>query len=326
MAKQPIKSFISIPLDGPSHPNQTCNCKHHHSHHHSHGHSHSHSHSHLHAHTSKHILTAFLMNLIFAIIEFIGGMFTGSIAIASDAIHDFGDAISLGVAYFLEKKSNGKSNNKYSLGKGRLSVLAACITNCTLVISSLAVITASVIRLIQPRELNYDGIVLFAIIGLAVNIIAMFITRDKANVNEKAINLHMLEDALGWIVVLIGSIIMKLTSLTWIDSVMSIGVALFILWHAIPGMIEVLNILLEKTPNNIDIEQIKQDIMAITSVKAVNSLHVWSIDGEEHYAVVSIKAPYSASESVREAIAQHNIAHVYVEISTPLIVIGHKEA
>ena len=316
MAQQPLQSFISVPLDAPSRPQKPCNCGHHHSH--------NHSHTHSHTHTGKHILIAFLMNLVFAIVEFIGGIFTGSVAIASDAIHDFGDAISLGVAYFLEKKSKGAANSKYSMGKGRLSVLAACITNCTLVISSLAVITTSIVRLLQPRELNYDGIVIFAIVGLAVNILAMLITRDKANVNEKAINLHMLEDALGWVVVLIGSIIMKLTSFAWIDSVMSIGVAVFILWHAVAGMIEVLNIMLEKTPADIDIEQIRQDIMAITSVKAVNSLHVWSIDGEEHYAVVSIKAPYSASESVREAIAQHNITHVYVEVSTPLIMIGHK--
>lgn len=321
MAQQPLKSFIDIPLDTPTQVQRPCNCGHHQ---HSHSHSHSHSHHHAHAHTEKHILIAFLMNLIFAIVEFLGGMFTGSVAIASDAIHDFGDAISLGVAYFLEKKSTEVANSKYSMGKGRLSVLAACITNCTLIISSLAVITASVVRLIHPRELNYDGIVLFAVIGLAVNILAMLITRDKANVNEKAINLHMLEDALGWVVVLIGSIIMKLASFAWIDSVMSIGVTVFILWHAVAGLIEVLNIMLEKTPAGIDIEQVKRDIMAVASVKAVNSLHVWSIDGEEHYAVVSIKAPYSASESVREAIAQHNITHVYVEVSTPLITISHK--
>ena len=156
--------------------------------------------------TDKNIFIAFILNLSFSIFELLGGLYTGSIAILTDSIHDFGDAISIGVSYFLEKKSKKKPNNKYTYGYLRYSVFGSIITTTILFVGSALVIFESIKRILNPVEINYTGMLILAIIGVIVNIIATYTTREGDSLNQKAVNLHMLEDVLGWVVVLIGSI------------------------------------------------------------------------------------------------------------------------
>ena len=177
--------------------------------------------------TEHNILMAFILNLSFSIFEFIGGVFTGSVAIASDAIHDIGDAASIGVSYFLEKKGE-----KYSL-------IGAFITTLTLLIGSIVTICNAIGRLMDPAKINYDGMIVFAIVGVGVNLCAAFVTREGDSLNQKAVNLHMLEDVLGWIVVLIGAVVMRFTDFALLDPIMSIGVSAFILINAIRNLIEI---------------------------------------------------------------------------------------
>jgi cobalt-zinc-cadmium efflux system protein len=148
--------------------------------------------------TEKNILLAFLLNLAFSLFEFLGGIFTGSVAILSDAVHDIGDAVSIGVSFFLERKAKRLPDATYTYGYARYSVLGGIITTLILLIGSLAVIYNAVNRLFHPTEIHYNGMILFAIVGVLVNFFAALLTREGNSLNQKAVNLHMLEDVLGW--------------------------------------------------------------------------------------------------------------------------------
>ena len=267
--------------------------------------------------TDKNILIAFILNISFSIFELIGGVFTRSIAIISDAIHDFGDSISIGVSYFLEKKSKNKADSKYTYGYARYSVLGALITNMVLVAGSSLVIYNAIMRILNPVDINYNGMIVFAIIGTIINFIAAYVTREGDSLNQKAVNLHMLEDVLGWVIVLIGAIIMKFTNLSIIDPIMSIGVALFIVMSASKNFETIISLFLEKTPNDIDLEEIKKHILELNGVIGIHHVHVWSIDGFTNFAtmhVVTNLKNKNIKEDIRKELKEHNIEHVTLEL------------
>lgn len=268
--------------------------------------------------TERNILIAFILNLTFSIFEFFGGFFTNSVAILSDSIHDLGDAISIGIAYFLEKKSNKKPDLKYTYGYRRYSVLGSLITIVILLVGSILVIIASIKRLIEPVEVNYTGMIIFAVVGVVLNFIAAMVTREGDSLNQKAVNLHMLEDVLGWIVVLIGAIIMNFTDIKIIDPIMSILVALFIGYNALKGLKSVLDLFLEKTPDNVDIDELKEHLEKIDGVYDVHHIHVWSMDGESHLATLhAVVEDDSIKEKIREELKEHHIVHTIIETEKP---------
>ena len=199
--------------------------------------------------TEKNILIAFILNLGFSIFEFIGGAITNSVAIISDSIHDMGDAMSIGVSYFLEKKSKKKPDDKYTYGYIRYSVIGSTITTIILILGSLFVMYNAIKRIINPVDINYNGMIIFAVVGVVVNFLAAYFTKDGDSLTQKAVNLHMLEDVLGWAVVLIGAIIMRFTDIRIIDPILSILVALFIFKNAVSNFKAILDLFLEKTPN-----------------------------------------------------------------------------
>ena len=207
--------------------------------------------------TEKNILIAFLLNMAFSIFELIGGVFTNSVAIISDAVHDFGDSISIGISYVLEKKSKKKPDSQYTFGYTRYSILGAFITNTILITGSVLVIVNAIQRIINPVEINHDGMIIFAIFGVIVNFLAAYFTKEGDSLNQKAVNLHMLEDVLGWAVVLIGAIVIKFTQINLIDAIMSIGVAIFILVNALKSFKVIVDLFLEKIPSGVNIDEIK---------------------------------------------------------------------
>ena len=267
--------------------------------------------------TDKNILVAFLLNISFSILEFFGGIFTNSVAILSDAIHDLGDAISIGISYFMERKSKKKANDKYTYGYVRYSVLGGVITTTILLVGSLLVIYGAIKRLFNPVEVKYSGMIVFAVIGIILNSLAAFVTREGDSINQKSVNLHMLEDVLGWIVVFIGAIVMKFTDIRILDSIMCIGVAIFILINSLKNLKQVLDLFLEKTPNDIDIEKLKEHLLEIKGVDDIHHIHVWSIDGYNNYAtmhiVTKVKDIAKIKKEIREELEEHNICHAILE-------------
>lgn len=267
--------------------------------------------------TEKNILIAFILNISFSIFEFLGGLLTNSISILSDSIHDLGDAISIGISYFLEKKSKKKPDKKFTYGYVRYSVLGGVITTTILLVGSVLVIISAVERLFNPVDVNYDGMILFAIVGVLLNFIAAYVTKDGDSINQKSVNLHMLEDVLGWIVVLFGAIVMRFTNIKIIDPIMSIGVAIFILINSINNLRNIVDLFLEKTPKDIDIDEIKEHLKKIKNVEDVHHIHVWSIDGYNNYATMHIvtksKDVKTVKKLIREELEEHNICHAILE-------------
>ena len=266
--------------------------------------------------TEKNILIAFILNLAFSIFEFVGGIITGSVAIISDAIHDIGDATSIGVAFFLEKKSKKQPNKKYTYGYTRYSVIGSGLTTLILLFGSVMVIYNAVLRIINPTEISYNGMIIFAIVGVCVNFGAALLTRDGDSLNQKAVNLHMLEDVLGWIVVLIGAIVMRFTNFYIIDPLMSIGVAIFILINALKNLKDVLDIFLEKTPHGINIDEIREHICEVEGVLSVHHIHLWSMDGHNNYATMHVVINGNAhiiKDKIRDKLREHGVGHITLE-------------
>ena len=267
--------------------------------------------------TERNILIAFVLNLAFSIFEFIGGAITGSVAIVSDAVHDIGDAMSIGASYFLEKKSKKQPDDKFTYGYARYSVMGGVITTLILLFGSVAVIYNAILRIINPVEINYDGMIVFAIVGALVNLAAAYFTREGDSINQKAVNLHMLEDVLGWVVVLVGAVVMRFTDFAIIDPIMSIGVAVFIFINAIKNLKEVINLFLEKLPAHLKIDEIKEHVCEIEGVLSVHHIHIWSMDGQSNYATMHVvcKGEYSEiKRKIREELKEHGISHVTLEL------------
>ena len=272
---------------------------------------------------SENIKVAFLLNLGFSILEAIGGFLTNSISIFTDSIHDFGDSISIGVSYLLEKQSNKDPNHKYTYGYLRYSLLGALITSIILLTGSVVVIYNAIPRIIHPEEINHDAMIIFAIFGVIINGYAAYRTSHGEKHNEKAINLHMLEDVLGWIAVLIGSIFIKYFNLTIIDPILSILIAIYILYHVYRNLKEVFDIFMEKSPVYIDVNEVKNEINKQNDeIKNIHHVHIWSLDGINNYMTAHVLLKKDLNEKqiielknkLKEQLKKSNINHTTLEI------------
>ena len=267
--------------------------------------------------SDRNILVAFILNLLFSVFEFAGGIIIGSVAISSDAVHDMGDAVSIGISYFMERKSKKDPDEKYTYGYLRYSVLGALISTVILLVGSAIMIYSAAARIIEPKEINYDGMILFAAVGVCVNLCAAVFTRGEGTLNQKAVNLHMLEDVLGWIVVFIGALVIRFTGLSLIDPIMSAGVSTYIIIHAMGNLKQILDLLLEKVPHGIDVEDIRERLLKVRGVVDVHHVHVWSLDGHSGLATMHVVCGGEAHEikdAVRDTLRKVGIDHVTVEI------------
>lgn len=270
--------------------------------------------------TAHNILIAFLLNLGFSIYEFIGGSFTGSTAIMSDAIHDLGDAVSIGLSFLLEKRSLRAPDEKHTYGYLRYSLLGGMITTLILLLGSGFVIINAIIHLCHPSPIDYDGMIFLAIIGTVVNFVAAYLTSRGESLNQKSVNLHMLEDVLGWVVVLMGAIIMKLINITYIDPILSIFVALFIIAHALKNLFAILDIFLEKTPAQLSLSNLEKHLLTLSKIQNIHHLHVWSIDESHHYATLHVVTQHPSpklKQIIRHELLKYHITHVTIEFESP---------
>lgn len=266
----------------------------------------------------RNILIAFILNLSFSLLEIIGGFITNSISILSGAVHDLADAASIGISYYLEKKSKHKPNYKYTYGYVRYSTLAAFITTIILLSGSLFVIYNAINRLFNPIDINYDGMIIIALIGILFNIIAVYKTKGGHSLNQEAVNLHLLQDALSWIIVLIGSILIKFTKINYIDSIMSLVISIYIIIHSLKHLKIILDLFLEKTPNNVNIRKIKTELLENKNIISIDHIHVWSLDGYNNYAtlhaIINNDEVENMKEYIKDYLKKENISHSTIEI------------
>ncbi|MEQ9406022.1 MAG: cation diffusion facilitator family transporter [Cyclobacteriaceae bacterium] len=244
-----------------------------------------HSHHH-HDHSEGNIKIAFFLNLLFSIIEIIGGLWTNSVAILSDAIHDLGDSFTLGISWYFAKAARKKKTHDFTYGYKRLSVIGALISSIVLVTGSIFVVLEAIPRLINPVNPNTEGMIYLALGGVIVNGLAAFRLSKGHSVNERAVFNHMLEDVLGWVATLIGALVMHFSYFPQIDPILSILIALFILYNVYKNLKESFHIILQGTPSNVDIKKIRSAILEFPEVKDLHDCHAWSMDG--NYNILSV--------------------------------------
>lgn len=273
---------------------------------------------------TRHISLAFFLNLAFTIIEIIGGVLTNSVAIMSDALHDLGDTISLAVAWYLQKISNRGRDSHYTYGYKRFSLLGAVFISVMLIVGAVFIIQESVGRLISPDEVNAKGMMYLAILGIIVNGAAVLRLRKGTTLNEKAVYLHMLEDVLGWVAVLIVSIVMIFINAPILDPLLSIGITIWVLFNVYKNLKKTFRILLQEVPDYIDIDRVKKEISGIDGILSVHDLHIWSLDGENNiitlHAVISedasVEDQKNLKNAVRQACESFSIKHATIEFET----------
>ena len=267
--------------------------------------------------SERRILVAFLLNMGFSVFELFGGMYTGSVAILSDALHDFGDAISIGISYILEKKSHKEADERHPFGHARYSVLGAIFTALTLIAGCIVIVYNAITRIIEPTQINYDGMILFAVVGIGVNLAAALFTRKGHSINQAVVTLHMLEDVWGWAAVLIGAVIMRFTDFPLIDPILSIIVAFFIFLHAVKHLKKALDIMLEKTPDGISTMALTSILKKIDGVEDVRNMKIWTLDEEVHCACLHITATDHCEQiktAVRTLLEEKGITYITIEI------------
>lgn len=252
-----------------------------------------------HGSTDRSFAIAFFANIIFAIVELVGGVLTQSLAITADAVHDFGDSLAIGFAWALERYSKKTSNERFNFGHRRFSLLAALFSGLVIAGGAIAIAVTGITRFWEPREPVSLGMAGLAIFGILVNGIgASALGAGKHahhNHNQEMMKWHLLEDLFGWIVVLVGAIVIHFTKWTWIDPLLAVGLSAFILWNVSKNLKETLYLLMQGRPKTFDETHFAREILSIDGIREIAAIQIWSLDGSNH--VMSLKLRLSPSAS-----------------------------
>lgn len=290
---------------------------HHHHHHHWHGSEDD---------SARRIGLAFWLNLIFACFELFGGMYIQSLAVISDALHDFGDALSLGIGYFLQNKSSQGPTETFSYGLRRLSLLSAFLTGVVLSVGAVYISIEALMTIHTPGEPKAEGMMVFAVVGIAVNGFAAWKLGGHGhnhNHNEKMLRWHLIEDVLGWVAVLIGGFGIYLFDWRWLDSGLAIAISVFVLYNVIKRLIETVNLFLQGNPNAEGLRHFREHVGQLTEVKDIHDVHFWSLDGVRHILSLHVvlhdlsTAP-TVKEKIRKFGKELGEVHITIEVETPL--------
>jgi cobalt-zinc-cadmium efflux system protein len=271
---------------------------------------------------SNDIRIAFFLNLGFTVLELLGGLWTNSLAILSDAIHDLGDSISLGLAWFLDRYSQRDRDDHFSYGYRRFSLLGALLNTVVLLVGSLLVLSRAGPRLLNPQHSNAPGMIVFAIVGILVNGAAVLRLGDSESLNVRVVAWHLIEDVLGWVTVLIVAIVLLFADIHILDPVLSILITIYVLYNVMKNMREAVSLFLQAIPYDIDVAEIQAGIAAVEHVRSTHHTHVWSLDGQHHvlttHVVVAETVPRDQVRRVKREIKQvlspYEFSHLAIEI------------
>ena len=273
--------------------------------------------------SSKNMTIAFLLNFSFAIIEFIFGLLFHSSAVLADAVHDTGDALAIGLSTLFEKVSTKKEDREYTLGYKRYSLLGALLTSVILLVGSTLVIVENIPKLFAPEKVNYDGMLVLGIFAIVVNTAASRVVSHGHSHNESILSLHFLEDILGWVAVIVVSLILRFTDWYFLDPLLSLVIAGFILSQALPKFWENIQIFLDHVPSDVDLGQLYQEIAALENVRTITQLNVWTTDGLEKFAMLHIclenpNLLVETQTSLRQKLLAYGIAKVTIQTDESL--------
>ena len=275
--------------------------------------------------SSKNIKVAFFLNFTFTIFEFVGGYYTNSMAIMADAVHDLGDTISLGLSWNLDKKSKQESDNKFSFGYKRFSLLGALINGLVLFVGSAFILIETIPRLFKPEHAQAEGMFVFAIVGVLVNGFSVIKLKGGKTLNEKMVRWHLIEDVIGWVAVLIVSVVLMFYDLPILDPLLSVAIIAYVLFNVIKNLKETFLVFLQGVPSDIDFNKIEKEILDLDDVRSVHRVHVWSLDGASNVMTIHVVINYvetskemlEAKAKVREVLSEYSIEHSTIEIELP---------
>jgi cobalt-zinc-cadmium efflux system protein len=282
-----------------------------------HDHHHDHSHSEL-----GDIRLAFFLNLVFTIFEILGGLWTNSLAIMADAIHDLGDSFALASAWFLERISIKQGDVNFSYGYRRFSLLGALISAAILITGSCIIFYHAVPRLFHPEQPYAPGMAVFAVIGVLVNGAAVLRLRGSTGFNARMVTWHLLEDVLGWIAVLVISVVLLFKNIPVLDPILSCIITLYVLVNVLKNLGKTLGIFMQGVPEGVDLAAIERDLCCIDHVMCTHHTHIWSMDGTNHVLTTHVVVDKDAvrddimriKNRIREIMLSHGMNHSTVEI------------
>jgi len=271
------------------------------------------------------IKTAFFLNFGFTILEAIGGVLTNSTAILANAVHDFGDSIALGQAWYFERLAGRTGDKRYSYGYQRFSIFGALVSALVMLISSFFVLLEAVPRLLHPELPDVQGMVAFALVGVAVNSLAMLRLKGQTGMNARVIALHLLEDVLGWLSVLVVSVVLLFVNAPILDPLLAIVITLYILTGVVKNLRAMVPVFLQAVPSELSLDKVVADIQKTGHVHGVHHAHLWSLDGQRTVFTAHLEidcdvnpAEYaSIKEEIRKLVARHGIYHSTVEFEYP---------
>lgn len=272
--------------------------------------------------SSRRIGLVFLLNLGFTIIEFIGGLLTNSTAIMADAVHDLGDSLSIGSAWLLSRWGQKTANNEFTYGYRRLTLFGAFLNSIVLIAGSIWVLTQAIPRLSDPVMPVTEGMLALAILGVTINGFAAYRISKGSTMNEKVLNWHLLEDVLGWVAVLVVSVILQFVDWPILDPLLSVGFTLFILINVIRNLWATGKIFLQAVPDKTLHDEIRHKLLNIDGISDIHHQHLWSLDGERHVLTAHLviegsleNGRYnSIKDSVAETLKPFSLAHTTIEI------------
>lgn len=272
--------------------------------------------------SSRRIGLVFLLNLGFTIIEFIGGLLTNSTAIMADAVHDLGDSLSLGSAWLLSRWGQKTANNEFTYGYRRLTLFGAFLNSIVLIAGSIWVITQAIPRISDPVMPVTEGMLALAILGVTINGFAAYRISKGSTMNEKVLNWHLLEDVLGWVAVLVVSVILQFVDWPILDPLLSVGFTLFILFNVIRNFWATGKIFLQAVPDKTLHDEIRHKLLNIDGISDIHHQHLWSLDGEQHVLTAHLvieggleNGRYNSMKySVAETLKPFSLAHTTIEI------------
>ena len=286
---------------------------------------HDHDHSgHSHASGSKNLRLAFFFNLAFTLIEVAGGFWTNSLAVLSDAMHDFGDVLVLGAAWYLSNLSVRGRDGKYSYGFGRYSMLGGWLMAVVLAVGSVVLMVFTLSRINDVHEPHANGMILLAIFGLTMNGIAAWKLHGGSSLNERGAYLHLMEDVLGWAAVLVGAVIIRFTGLGIVDPLLSLAINLYVLYNAIGTLRKGTGILMQRLPEGYNEKAVSQALLAVPHVVSAHDQHAWTLDGE--YTVLTVHLCVDTADATerstiiagaRNRLKEMDIAHATIELEMP---------
>ena len=273
---------------------------------------------------------AAFLNFAFTIIELVGGFWTNSLAILSDALHDFGDSVALFVSWLFERKAKRSPDARYTFGYQRLSLFSALFAAFVLIGGSIVIILQAIPRFFSPEPVNAFGMVGIAFVGIAFNGAGFFLLKKGESLNEKVLSWHLLEDVLGWVGILVGGVVIYFWNFYLVDPILTVGLTAFILYNVTKNLRESFSILLEGVPSRINVEVVKEDIKAIKGVLEVHDIHVWSLEGETNIFTAHVvlddetlnKESDETKQAIKEALLKHGIEHSTIELESQYRCVG----